>query len=93
MVTVVWFLYSVVYNGIEQLIEETHKIKRHEEHPLEETLEDESQSLSQPYNLESRMTDLADRVITTIEQGLKVCVYILKYIAYTMYKYILYVCM
>ena len=38
------------------------------------------------------MTDLADRVITTIEQGLKVCVYILKYIAYTRYKYI-FVCM
>ena len=77
-----------MYNGIEQLIEKTRKVRGHQEEPFEERLEDETQ----PHSLESGMRGLADCLITTIEQGLKVYNYVGVYVC--MYTLVcMYVCM
>ena len=68
--------YSIVYNGIEQLIEECRKVKGHQEDLLEERSGDETQPSSQPQNPESGMRDLAVYLKTTIEKGLEVCMYV-----------------
>ena len=81
-----------MYNGIEQLIEKTRKVRGHQEEPFEEKLEDETQ----PHSLESGMRGLADCLITTIEQGLKVYNYVGVYVCMYVCMYMLvcmYVCM
>ena len=62
----------MVNKSMEQLIEDSRKIKGNQDNLLDESAEEESPTVSQSGRMDSGITDLAELIFTTIDEHLEV---------------------
>ena len=65
----------MVNKSMEQLIEDSRKIKGNQDNLLDENAKEESPTVSQSGRMDSEIADLADLIFTTIDEHLEVCEY------------------
>ena len=61
----------MVNKSMEQLIEDSRKIKGNQDNLLDENAEEESPTVSQSGRMESGIADLAELIFTTIDERIK----------------------